>query len=630
MNEKDPLDLTLLISTYISNQRASQLDRGLLKTPSREEVFLYMIASLSVIPFKKVIIYFELEPDLRHLEAEVVQFIGQKFPDGIVRPRRLLRLGDWKYALNSHGVLEEERPILYLGNDDHIFLDSSLVNLEHSVSMFKKLMVIYPHLGLHYSHFLESLACWFNVFYDDPVLNGYFDKEGQSSVQILSPYTLKRWFFDQTRDLSDDYLIRRAEDIPNRLPIVNSLHVRVKAELFRHFDGQSHVGLMEVLPPLSIPENFFTNLRVFSSNCRSINSDFVSTVENLKEDGWTFIDPFPQVHSSAFSYGADLDRGISNMPLFWRDYCRDVKSDISESFERDLSKRYREHLIGVSLNLSASQKTNAFKPTVRPQSSAVSLAGPVISLSKSRKDVENLLFVHKVPRVRRQVLAILVVHRALSHGCLFGISDELHVFKALQKSSVLGLYFLSHAVDGDIVGVNATHGPTTFLSFYKYSLDIDGIFSFRSGRPFNEYYDLYALELLSRYVDAQFILLIEQSFCASKWSISQVLAAVVDDLQILRAGFSSVVYSSKLLICNQEICVNSSAILTDVRFLRLAIKALGFDSDVEDHPSLVHRICAQVGQGDVGLRAKFKNQGQVYFGPLLSSHGYSVLTKAHL
>jgi len=619
------LNATLFISTFISNQRASQLDRGALATQPRDIVFKYMLASLSVIPFAKSIIYFEVEPDLYQVESELVEYINELFPTAFVQTKRLLRLKDWKAAILYHGLLEENRPIFYLGNDDHIFIDKSLDNICHSLEIFSKLMAIYPHIGFHYSHFIEHLAYWVDLFYDDKVVSAYFEKEGQSAVQIISPYTLKRWFFDQTASLNEDYQIRRSEDIPNTLPIINSLHIRPKSELFRHFDGHSHVGLMELLPPLHVPKNFFTDLKVYCTNHRAGDSNFSTKVNSLKKDEWTVIDPFPLIHSSSHYNGADLDRGLDSMPLFWHRYCRITRTDLSEYHEFDLSAQYRDYLIGKSLNLSNQQQNNVSQAFNAPTSAAQkSIRGANCSRS-AQSTGKRTLFVHKIPLVREHFLSVLIVHRAPSVTYLGRIIEELRLFKSVQAEAKLGLYTLCHGIDGDYPGQLHTHGPTTFLSSYGNSSSIDGIFSFRSTRFPSDYTDLFILECLSQAINSQFVLMIEQSFATAIWSIVPLLSSLVGDLNVLAEGYSSVIYPSELRLGNQTLTCKSTAILTDPRFLRMAIRSLAFDRDSLHRPSLVERISNDIGIGNIGLRARFKNYGQVYSGPLYSTHGYYVL-----
>ena len=126
--------MVLLFNVFLTNSRANEFvicSRGNLPNSNKLEVTKYSLASLSkAFNWTRAIINVELDPKYYNLkdELEIKEFTHQEFQgiDLIYSNKRNELQEEWKKTYNDFN----SDLIFYLGNHDHIFIDSSVEYLK--------------------------------------------------------------------------------------------------------------------------------------------------------------------------------------------------------------------------------------------------------------------------------------------------------------------------------------------------------------------------------------------------------------------------------------------------------------------------------------------------------------------
>lgn len=322
--------MILFYNVFITNARYSV---GGLNRVDRLDLFKYCLASFSCIDrVTEVIIYCELDAPYKPRWQELKDYIETVFAG-----KRVLLYDfspvtqpEWQIELRKHPVLTEgPAPIIYLGNDDHIFIDCDLDVLYEGVDLMSREPQSQINT-LHFSSWVEAISTVYSL--------GEFTQVGRywvadmlypDAVQVVNSTFFKHVFFDL--QMGDAKMRRTDPFLHNWWPYLGDYffpssvpHPEVKTflplrELVRHFDAYVHVECpLHYCPGLEIPPGFFEyNIKI--AYCSETK-------------GFYQLSPL----------GPDK-RMLEDIPLFWR-------SRISEL--DDLSVRYSRAGLLAARNLA--------------------------------------------------------------------------------------------------------------------------------------------------------------------------------------------------------------------------------------------------------------------------------------
>jgi hypothetical protein len=350
--------MELLFNVYLTSSPANvyvNLDRGTLSKSSKLDTTKYSLSSLaSMYSWKKAIINVELDPKVYKEQdyVDLENFINTEFLniEVIYSRKRATLQKEWIdicQKLNSNFVF-------YLGNHDHIFVDS---NNEHLVKLLEVAETNYGQYStLVMSHWPENIR-WaksgyigldqsvsnrLNTNYRIDENNLYYQDISIDSLNILNKEVLKDWVL--TCDWGNKVLprmdgiggnsiltIRQSLGIP--LP-QQEIIVPLKEQL-RHFDGYMHQRISNnTCPALSIPDGFFTK----EIKIRFGYDDY--------KDGWVNINPFKENYRAYNIDGVDDKILLEDIPLFWKNKIVEIdkNSDIDEEI-------MIQHRLGSVLNM---------------------------------------------------------------------------------------------------------------------------------------------------------------------------------------------------------------------------------------------------------------------------------------
>ena len=198
----------------------------------------------------------------------------------------------------------------------------------------------------------ENPSCifshWQETIYNCFVLsNGYYDKNNQVfrfkyaepvSVQIITPDSFYQW----NCQISDAIFCPRPDYFgfhkPPMTPTDSYLGIR---ELFRHYDGYSHTGYIDInyVTPLIIPTNFFSK------------SMMIRFYFDDNKDGWININPNKKNYLCTDINGTFEKYMPTTIPLFWKDrikhyeYCNLTLDILDCDYNSVLSDNYIKYRI---------------------------------------------------------------------------------------------------------------------------------------------------------------------------------------------------------------------------------------------------------------------------------------------
>jgi hypothetical protein len=250
--------MDLFINVFITENRNGFFDRGQLKDYSNLDTFMFMIASLESIHFRRAVVNFELDMayyDLQDYETtdnminECIQAASV-----IIKHKRLIKKKEWSHFL-TNGYFDDRIPILYSGNHDHIYLSANNHVLDCCVSTMQRLQSAGHYITVILSHWVEYFSYRRTILANFPF--GFLHRTRfRDSIAIYDLKLLKKWI----NSIGDpDFEFRRLEDL-GYISGNEFLQIVPAKELFRHFDGGSHFGVtLKRVSPLRIPPGLFTN-----------------------------------------------------------------------------------------------------------------------------------------------------------------------------------------------------------------------------------------------------------------------------------------------------------------------------------------------------------------------------------
>lgn len=331
--------MILFFNTLITDNRNSGPNRV-----DRLDLFKYTLSSYSCIDrIKDVIIYCDLDNKYRPRENELRDYINLIFNGKTIQFYNfgLTNQTEWQRALENSIILTTNEPILYSGDDDHIFIDYELDGLYEGLDLFSK----EPREQINTLHFtswpesistIHGLKTLYGI--DSFKQNGlYWESEllCGDAIQIVNNTFFKHIFFDLEMG---NFFIRRTSGgfISNWYPALGKYnfnskteHPKVKRftplrEMGRHFDAYFHVNLpFSHCPPLDIPKGFFEN-------------DIKINYCGERKDGFYNTNPLSEHYFNQGDCDASDDKKmLEDLPFFWKNRISTIEN-YSEKYDRSL------------------------------------------------------------------------------------------------------------------------------------------------------------------------------------------------------------------------------------------------------------------------------------------------------
>jgi len=293
------------------------------------DIVKFTLASYSSIPWDKVIIRFECED--ASCESDFFQYCADLFPTGDIQTQRSDTAKKYLDALTDIDA-DENAWIFFSPNNDHPYLakpDDLIRYTKYASDIAER----YSRntVGLTFSHFTESMISnrptdpWWAYF------GGIYKTVLEDSEDYLI-VTANRASLDSCQLFKLGYLksifsgtkiegrVIRLEDLEfNGSTDHDLIQVLPKQELCRHFDG--YAGLLEYVPPLFIPDGFFSG----EIKVRYGFDDYLP--------GWVNVNPL----KSAIGENVDLLNVLDDLPHFWSS--RISKTVVCRDFPMELDKR---------------------------------------------------------------------------------------------------------------------------------------------------------------------------------------------------------------------------------------------------------------------------------------------------
>lgn len=293
---------------------------------SKIDIVKYTLASYAIINWDKVIIRFECE-DVEDVD-DFQAYCRNIFPKAEVTNSRSDTAQKYAMALESLKVYGNPW-IFFSPNNDHVFLNqpekfNPLINLAEECE--RK----YPEaiVSVLYSHFTESQ----NDLTPKHPLWGYyagfkrllethdFAYVATSNVAIIDSNKIFRLNFliSIFRNTRNKGRVIRIEDTEFYLSKINEITVIPREELCRHYD--SYLNVTELVPPLFIPDGFFTN------------GIKIRYGYNEWRKGHVNINPLHKEYGSSEGC-SDLLCLKNDIPYFWRNRVKTM--DVNVNFHDD-------------------------------------------------------------------------------------------------------------------------------------------------------------------------------------------------------------------------------------------------------------------------------------------------------
>lgn len=352
--------MILLYNVLITDNRASASG---MNRVDRLDLFKYALASFACIGrIRRVILYVQLDGRYAEREVELRDYANTLFPHTPVEyyPHSPASQSEWQKALEGSPVMTTDGPILYSGNDDHVFIDHDETVLYEGLD----LMAAEPkeHINtLHFTSWTEAISTVFQLG-DFKRVGRYWvtDQLYPDAIQIVNQTFFRHVVFDL--DWGGAYFRRTDPFLTNWYPLLGDYafgskvpHPPVRKfvplrELVRHFDAYHHVRVsFENCPMLDIPPGFFD---------RTIRIDYCGHPDK-RLFGYYPWGPFE----------ASGDRKVwEDLPLFWRSRIAEIRmgKSVSQSREMLLMARNGAHRrMMTAPHDRAFQRTNLCTPAVK-------------------------------------------------------------------------------------------------------------------------------------------------------------------------------------------------------------------------------------------------------------------------
>jgi hypothetical protein len=345
--------MVLFFNVFITDLPGNQYfthDRGNLTSHNKLDVAKYSLSSLvNAYPWTRAIINVEFDKNYSEIDIQSFEdFVKNEYKniDLIYSKKRCEYQHEWQSLYN---IINDDF-ILYLGNHDHIFIDSSNLYLQELVKDIKN---NYPDTGtIAISHWPENIR-WAKSgyielseyqprnFYEDYFSTSnylHFKASVTDSIIIMSKKIYYNWFFTgnwgdlklpRTDGIGNVSLSRIRETLNIPLPKQDVI-VPLK-EQFRHFDGYTHQRIgNDICPSISIPPGFFeSDIRI-----RFGYKD--------RKPGWVNLNPEIDYFACDLR-GTDDKIMIEDIPIHWKD--RITELDINDDIDHEYMIKHRLYSI---------------------------------------------------------------------------------------------------------------------------------------------------------------------------------------------------------------------------------------------------------------------------------------------
>ena len=335
--------MVLLFNVFLTPSPANSnlnLERGNLPSYSKVDITKYSLASLAVAyKWKRVILNIELGEEYLQEAAELERYVTDLFKGVDIQysNKRNITQQDW---INTYSHINDET-ILYLGNHDHIFLDSSTNTLEEIVQVVENSKLEYPTVAIShwpenirwgksgYIELTEAFPRQLNANYRVAPYGIEYTSVCIDSLLIINKALYREWFLEgewregtilpRTEGIGTYTLLNIKNSIGSKLPLQNI--ITPYKELFRHFDGYMHQNISNnICPSLDIPLGFFeSNIKI-----RYGYDD--------RKEGWVNINPKGENYYAYDKNGVDYMFTLEDIPLVWKGKITttDINSDVVE------------------------------------------------------------------------------------------------------------------------------------------------------------------------------------------------------------------------------------------------------------------------------------------------------------
>ena len=284
---------------------------------NRFDIFKYCLASHAVLAplVDKFLFYVDLA-EFGHRQAELEAYMLSIFPADKLEVHwyRINYTREWRQFCDER-FDDDNQLIWYSGNDDHIFIDSSLDVVQSGINTLKNDPD--PLAILSYSHWTSQMRVSLinqGILTDDKNFIKYH-WDNVDSIQLMKAGRFKRYWFDT--DCGDDAMYR-SDPLGWKygFKIPSTVYAPTK-ELVRHYDGDSHVGpaLANIAAPLFVPTGFLDkNIRIRVGYPQ-------------RKDGWTNLYAATERLYNVDPNSAEHRWCVEDIPLFWKSYISE--SDIN-------------------------------------------------------------------------------------------------------------------------------------------------------------------------------------------------------------------------------------------------------------------------------------------------------------
>lgn len=308
--------MILFVNTFLTPEGAGvSYNRGRLPESDKVDIFKYSLASLAVIPWSHVFIYWQVDESYAGRRSELEGYIRALFPGATTQPTRLDRQRDWQAALQP--VLDADDPLVWFNcNHDHIFIDYELDLLLRIEQTLQRMSARHQYVSSYPTHWPELLSFARDARADPRAVTqlleahedySVFGFRSTDSFQIVNKNVLRYWWFEH--DYGDAW-VPRSDPTGRASAGVRTPEIRCVVphrELVRHFDGYSHNQVrIQDCPPLSIPPGFFDDaIRILYC-------------ADKPQSAYVTVNPLARAYSATDPTGADIKGVLEDLPLFWR------------------------------------------------------------------------------------------------------------------------------------------------------------------------------------------------------------------------------------------------------------------------------------------------------------------------
>jgi hypothetical protein len=344
--------MILLFNVKITQNGLTHYDRGSwLPKYDRVDVFKYCLASYAaMLPLiTKCEFYIELAPEFKDRQAELEAYIKELFPADKLNLNwyRHYFTKEWREWCDR-AITDDNEPIWFAGNDDHIFVD---YNLDVLAAGLKHLKEDPNPLGqIYYSHWPEQmrLAPHHGARLTDDGNYMVRDWRTFDAITIMLGTRWKKYWFDQ--DWGDLQVWRTDPLWHIGYELTGPVYAATR-ELVRHYDGYSHTGtaIANIAPPLFIPPGFFEN------------DIKVCIGYDQRDSEWTNLNPTSEWLYNYSPAGADYRWVLEDIPLFWN--ARISQFNISPDYDLNTMYQARDAAFIASTRIPMKTYSTVFDHT---------------------------------------------------------------------------------------------------------------------------------------------------------------------------------------------------------------------------------------------------------------------------